>query len=69
MREFIQDSATPDALADEALRLLNNDAARERLSAELAGVVALLEGDHAAERAGRAVLDALSANATLKRNE
>lgn len=65
VREFIQDAATPAALADEALRLLNDAEARARLSAELAGVVALLEGDRAAERAGRAVLDALSSDASV----
>lgn len=57
VREFIQDGATPATLADEALRLLNDDAARARLADELAAVVATLNGDHAAERAARAVLE------------
>jgi lipid-A-disaccharide synthase len=59
VREFIQDSATPAALADEALRLLNDSAARERLAGELAAVVATLQGEGASGRAARAVLDAL----------
>jgi lipid-A-disaccharide synthase len=65
VRELIQDAATPDALADEALRLLNGPAAREKLSAELASVVATLHGEGASARAARAVLDALSPNANL----
>ncbi|MGH8046698.1 MAG: lipid-A-disaccharide synthase [Chthoniobacterales bacterium] len=60
VREFIQDAATPTALAGEALRLLNDPAAREKLSAELAAVVATLHGEGASTRAARAVLDALS---------
>jgi len=59
VREFIQNAATPAALADEALRLLNNDAERAALSARLHEVIDTLEGEGAAERAGRAVLDAL----------
>ncbi len=69
VREFIQAAATPAALADEALRLLNNEGARERLAADLAGVVATLEGENAAERAARAVLDALSPAASVSRDE
>lgn len=60
VREFIQDSATPAALADEALRLLNDPGARARLSDELAAVVSTLHGEGASERAARAVLDALA---------
>jgi lipid-A-disaccharide synthase len=63
VREFIQDAASPAALADEALRLLNNADTRAQLSGELAEVIATLNGDAAAERAGRAVLDALSPRA------
>jgi lipid-A-disaccharide synthase len=65
VREFIQDAASPTALADEALRLLNDPTAREKLSAELDAVVAMLHGDGASDRAARAVLDALSANDKL----
>jgi lipid-A-disaccharide synthase len=56
VREFIQHAASPGALADEALRLLNDDAARARLADELAAVVASLNGERAAERAALAVL-------------
>jgi lipid-A-disaccharide synthase len=60
VREFIQNSATPNTLADEALRLMNNAAARQQLSGELANVVATLQGEGAGNRAARAVLDALT---------
>jgi len=56
VREFIQHAASPGALADEALRLLNDDGARRRLAEELAAVVATLNGERAAERAALAVL-------------
>jgi lipid-A-disaccharide synthase len=60
VREFIQHGATPGAMADEALRLLNDAAARDRLAAELTDVVATLHGDGASGRAALAVLDAIS---------
>ena len=63
IREFIQYNATPAALADEALRLLNSTEARERLAADLAEVVATLgsrEEASASERAAQAVLECLS---------
>ena len=62
IREFIQHDATPAALADEALRLLNSTEARERLSSDLASVTALLGGEEdypASARAARAVLECL----------
>jgi len=62
VREFIQHDATPAALADEALRLLNSTEARERLSADLASVVTSLGGSgecSASERAADAVLECL----------
>jgi lipid-A-disaccharide synthase len=62
IREFIQHAATPAALADEGLRLLNSTGARERLSSDLASVTAMLggeEGNPASARAARAVLDCL----------
>lgn len=67
VREFIQGAATPAALADEALRLLNNDAQRAALSAKLEDVVSMLDGEGAAARAARATLDALDSPATLGR--
>ena len=62
IREFIQYDATPAALADEALRLLNSMATREKLSADLAEVVATLgsrESSSASERAAQAVIECL----------
>ena len=62
IREFIQNEATPAALADEGLRLLNNEQARTRLSQDLASVTSILggeEGNPAPLRAARAVLDCL----------
>ncbi len=59
VREFIQEAASPAALADEALRLSNDAEARAKLSAELTAVVATLHGEGASGRAARAVLDAL----------
>lgn len=63
VREFIQHDATPAALADEGLRLLNHRESRERLSSELASVTSILGGEagHPASlRAARAVLDCLA---------
>lgn len=62
IREFIQHGATPAALADEGLRLLNSTDARERLATDLASVTATLGGEAgnpASLRAARAVLDCL----------
>jgi lipid-A-disaccharide synthase len=60
VREFIQGAATGPALADEALRLLNNPAARAALQEELADVVATLDGTRASARAATAVTRALN---------
>lgn len=65
VREFIQGAATPGALADEALRLLNNDGQRAALAGELEAVIETLKGEGAAGRAARAVLDALGTNGRL----
>lgn len=62
IREFIQHAATPAALADEGLRLLNSTEARERLSADLASVTSALGGEAgnpASLRAASAVLECL----------
>jgi lipid A disaccharide synthetase len=62
IREFIQHAATPAALADEGLRLLNSTEARERLSSDLASVTATLGGEAdnpASRRAAHAVLECL----------
>ena len=67
VREFIQHEATPAALADEGLRLLNSLEARERPSSELASVTSILGGEAgnpASHRAARAVLDCLETSTT-----
>jgi len=58
VRELIQKDCTPAALADEALRLLNNPEARQNLQAELDEVISSLGGSGAAEKAAKAVLAA-----------
>lgn len=57
VREFIQNAATPAALADEMLRLLNVPNAATELSTELQSIVAGLGGEGAAGRAALAVVD------------
>jgi len=62
VREFIQHAATPAALADEALRLLNSTEARDRLSRDLASVVTTLGGRSnrsSGERAATAIIECL----------
>jgi lipid-A-disaccharide synthase len=68
VREFIQHAATPGALADEALRLLNSTEARDKLSQELSAVVSTLGGRgeySAAEREAHAVIECLDKQAAL----
>jgi lipid-A-disaccharide synthase len=50
VREYLQDAATPAALAAEAERLLDDVAERRRLVADLAGVRARLGTPGAAQR-------------------
>lgn len=59
VREFIQDSATPGALADEMLRLMNHSEARQELADDLRHVIELLGGPGASDRAARAILETL----------
>lgn len=59
VREFIQSDATPEALANEALRLLEDSDAREKLSADLLRIVSHLHAEGAARRAAQAVVEAL----------
>ncbi len=59
VREFIQPAATAAALADECLRLLNDDTTRADLQTDLAKVIATLGGPGAAHRAATAILTAL----------
>ena len=59
IREFIQNDATPEALADEVLRLLRDDAAKEKLSRELLQITSELDARGASQRAASALLQAL----------
>ena len=65
IREFIQHNATPAALADEALRLLNSKEARDRLSTDLSETIAMLGSQENADsaspsrQAATAVIDCL----------
>jgi len=59
VREFIQHFATPEALASEALRLLNDPQTRSRLVANVNEIVTTLEAQGATRRASQAILDAL----------
>ena len=58
-REFLQDAAQPQALADETLRLATNAGQREAVQAELAAVIAGLGEGGAAQRAADAILEEL----------
>ena len=55
-REFLQGAATPQALADETLRLVTNAEHREALQQDLARVIAGLGDTGAAHRAADAIL-------------
>jgi lipid-A-disaccharide synthase len=57
--ELIQDACTPDAVADEAARLMNDRPYREAMTTALDGVRAQLGGPGASDRAADAVLDVI----------
>ena len=59
VREFIQHLATPEALASEALLLMNDPQHRSRLVAKVNEIVSTLEAEGATRRASQAILDAL----------
>lgn len=59
VREFIQHFATPEALASEALRLLNDQDARTRLVAAVNQIISTLEAKGASRRAAEAIRNAL----------
>jgi len=66
VREFIQHDATPQALADEGLRMLNSPETRERISSELKDVVGMLRGSgelSAAATAAERVIECLEKKA------
>ncbi len=55
--ELIQDQCTPEAVADEAVRLLNDHVYRDRMIAALEAVRGQLGGPGASERAAEAILE------------
>lgn len=55
--EFVQHDATPDRIAEAALKLLGDADRRRAVQATLAGIVATLGGPGANRRAARAVAD------------
>jgi lipid-A-disaccharide synthase len=59
IREFVQHLATPEALARETLRLLNDPAARANLVSKVDDIVSTLDAEGAALRASQAILAAL----------
>lgn len=59
--EMIQEACTPDAVADEALRLLNDRVAYDRVCRALADVRTALGGPGASDRAAEAILDVVNA--------
>ncbi|MEA3189202.1 MAG: lipid-A-disaccharide synthase [Chthoniobacter sp.] len=59
VREFLQEEAKPEAIAEEVLRLLNNERDRAELIENLDAVVAMLGSPGASGRAADAVLAAL----------
>ena len=59
-RELLQDAATPEALAEETLRLLRDDHARARLQGDLESVIKNLGASGAARRAAEAIVEELN---------
>lgn len=59
VREFIQNEATPESLANEVLRLLRDDTSRQKLSRELLQITSELDAHGASRRAAAALLQAL----------
>lgn len=59
IREFIQHFATPEAVAQESLRLLDDAQAREDLTRKVHTIVEALEAEGASRGAARAILENL----------
>lgn len=60
IREFIQDQATPAAIAGEVLRLLRDESTRDTLTRELLEITAGLDAKGASQRAAAALLAAIA---------
>jgi lipid-A-disaccharide synthase len=61
IREFIQNDATPEALAEESLRLLQSESSREDLRSQLTAITSLLKAEGASERSATSLLRSLQA--------
>jgi lipid-A-disaccharide synthase len=61
VREFIQNDATPEALAKESLRLLQSESTREELRSQLTTITSLLKAEGASERSATTMLRSLQA--------
>ena len=59
VREFIQNDATPEALAKESLRLLQSESTREELRCQLTAITSLLKAEGASERSAKTLLRSL----------
>jgi lipid-A-disaccharide synthase len=59
VREFIQNDATPEALAKESLRLLQSESTREELRSQLTAITSLLKAEGASERSATTLLRSL----------
>ena len=59
VREFIQNDATPEALAKESLRLLQSESTREELRSQLTAITSLLKAEGASERSATTLLRCL----------
>jgi len=62
VREFIQHEATPERIASETIRLIQNPEARERLSVRLLEITAALDAAGASRRAASALLSAAASS-------
>jgi lipid-A-disaccharide synthase len=60
VRELIQHFATPEAMAAESLRLLNDPVVRSELSEKMRHVISSLDAEGASRRAAEAILGTLS---------
>jgi len=60
VREFIQNDATPQSLAEESLRLMKNESARLELRKQLIAIISTLKAEGATNRAAKTLLNALS---------
>ncbi len=66
VKELLQNDATPDAIATEALKYLTRPECSETMREDLRGLSAMLGGLGASERAAKAVLNLLSEHATTE---